>query len=291
MKRHFFFFILAVAWISFSFSPPLSEAKTLGDIIKAGKIVIGVKGDFPPWGVINAQGKFEGWEIDLCHKLAEYLFGDPNKVEFLATVGGNRIPFLETGKIDVIWCTMGYTPDRAKKVDYSVPYFMSGTQVLVKKASPIKEPEDLNGKTVLAIKGTIPTQATKQLAPNAQYIEFDKTSEALQALRDDRGVAFIQADLLVTQLAADNPDLKVVGRVYAPEWWGVGFRKGEEDIKAYVNLAISHMYRTGFLEERLIYWWKGQSLDQIKAIVADTFSKGMAEYYKDKELKAEEMKK
>jgi polar amino acid transport system substrate-binding protein len=287
MKKLFIVIGLMIVIVFLNFG--LSEGKTLKDILKAGKIVVGVKGDFPPWGVINAQGNFEGWEIDLCRKLAEYLFGDPNKVEFVATVGGNRIPFLESGKIDIVWCTMGYTPKRAKKVDYSIRYFMSGTQMLVKRGSAIKQPEDLNGKTVIAIKGTIPAQATKKLAPNAHYIEFDKTSEALQALRDDRGVAFVQADLLLTKLAVDNPEFEVAGRTYAPEWWGVGFRKGEEDIKAYVNLAIMQMYTSGFLEDSLIHWWKGQSLEQIKEIVADTFTKGMADFYKDMELKASEL--
>ena len=70
------------------------EAKTLEEIKKAGKIVIGGKGDYPPWGVINAQGKFEGWEIDLCNKFAEYLFKDPSKVEYIAVTGGNRVPSL-----------------------------------------------------------------------------------------------------------------------------------------------------------------------------------------------------
>ena len=85
MKR----FMIALLAVAFSLTLIFSaaEAKTLADIVKAGKIVIGVKGDYPPWGVINAKNEFEGWEIDLCHKLAEYLFGDPSKVEFVAVTG------------------------------------------------------------------------------------------------------------------------------------------------------------------------------------------------------------
>src|SRR4030042_3903169 len=117
-------FILSLAvLLSLSFLSAATEAKTLEEIKKSGKIIMGAKGDYPPWGVINAQGKFEGWEIDLCQKLTEYLFGDPNKVEYVAVTGGNRIPFLNSGKIDMIWATMGDTEARAKVVDFSIPSF------------------------------------------------------------------------------------------------------------------------------------------------------------------------
>ncbi|MBW1982593.1 MAG: transporter substrate-binding domain-containing protein [Deltaproteobacteria bacterium] len=271
MKRMLTLLIVVAVSLSMSFS--VAQAKTLADIIKSGKIVIGVKGDYPPWGVINAKGQFEGWEIDLCHKLAEYLFGDPSKVEFVAVTGGNRIPFLNSGKIDIIWATMGYTPQRAKVVDYSIPYFKSGVQLLTKKGSGIKSIYDLKGKTVITIKGTTGAQGLAKLVPEAKQIKFDKTSEALQALRDDRGVAFAQDDILLFKLILDNPELEVVGEVFNPTDWGIGFRKGEDDIKAYVNLALRYMYQTGYLQSSLRKWWKGQELDEYLKRIDDMFSK------------------
>jgi polar amino acid transport system substrate-binding protein len=247
------------------------QAKTLNDIIKSGKIVIGAKGDYPPWGVINEKNKFEGWEIDLCHKLAEYLFGNPDAVEFVAVTGGNRIPFLNSGKIDIIWATMGYTEERAKVVDYSIPYFKSGVQLLTKKGSAIKELEDLSGKTVITIKGTTGAQGLEKLVPNAKQIKFDKTSEGLQALRDDRGVAFAQDDILLFKLVQDNPDWQVVGRVFNPTDWGVGFRKKEDDIRKYVDQTLFTMYYSGFLQETLKKWWSGQELDEYLKRIDDMF--------------------
>jgi ABC-type amino acid transport substrate-binding protein len=77
MKR--FLIAVSVLVLIFSLASVPVEAKTLADIIKSGKIVIGVKADYPPWSAINEKSEFEGWEIDLCHKLAEYLFADPKK--------------------------------------------------------------------------------------------------------------------------------------------------------------------------------------------------------------------
>lgn len=259
--------------VVFSFILASAEAKTLDEIKKAGKIVIGGKGDYPPWGVINAQGKFEGWEIDLCNKLSEYLFGDPNKAEYVAVTGGNRVPFLNSGKIDIIWATMGYTEERAKVIDFSIPYFKSGVQLLVKKGSPIKSIQDLKGKTVITIKGTTGAQGLEKLVPDANQVKFDKTSEALQALRDNRGVAFAQDDILLFKLIQDYPDYMVVGEVFNPTDWGVGFRKGENDIREYVNEAIRRMNREKFLQESLKKWWKGVELDEYLKRIDDMFKK------------------
>jgi polar amino acid transport system substrate-binding protein len=264
---------LATVALVFSLAFTTAEAKTLADIVKEDKLVIGVKGDYPPWGVINAKNEFEGWEIDLCHKLAEYLLGDPSKVEFIAVTGGNRIPFLNSGKIDIIWATMGYTPERAKVVDYSIPYFKSGVQLLTKKGTGLKSIYDLKDKTVITIKGTTGAQGLEKLVPEAKQVKFDKTSEALQALRDDRGVAFAQDDILLFKLILDNPNLEVVGEVFNPTDWGVGFRKGEDDIKAFVNLALRHMYQTGYLQTSLRSWWKGQELEQYLKRIDDMFRK------------------
>ena len=259
--------------LAVSFTAAPAAAKTLDEIRKAGKIVIGVKGDYPPWGVINAKNEFEGWEIDLCAKLAEYLFNDPKKVEYVAVTGGNRIPFLESGKIDIIWSTMGITPEREKVVDFSTPYFKSGVQILVKKGSPIKSIQDLKGKTVITIKGTTGAQGLEKLVPDATQVKFDKSSEALQALRDDRGVAFAQDDIFLYKVALENPEYVVVGEVFAPTDWGVGFRKGEKDIKAFVDDAIKKMYASGYLKDTLKKWWKGQELDEYLKRIDDMFKK------------------
>ena len=171
----------------------------------------------------------------------------------------------------MIWATMGYTEERAKVVDYSIPYFKSGVQLLTKKGAGIQKLEDLSGKTVITIKGTTGAQGLEKLVPDAKQIKFDKTSEALQALRDDRGVAFAQDDILLFKLVQENPDWEVVGRVFNPTDWGVGFRKGEDDTRKYVDQALMTMYYSGFLQESLKKWWAGQELDEYLQRIDDMF--------------------
>jgi ABC-type amino acid transport substrate-binding protein len=254
--------LLGLLILSFSLVSTPTEAKTLLNIIKAGKIVVGVKADYPPWSAINEKSEFEGWEIDLCRKLAEYLYGDPSKVQFVPVTSDNRIKLLNSDKIDIIWATMGQTPQRAKEVDFSVPYFESGVRLLAKKGSGISSIYDLNDKKVITIKGTTGAQALAELVPKANQIKLDTTHEAIQALRNDQGVAFAQDDLLIFTLALYNPEFEVVGEHFNTTYWGVAVRKGEEDVKAFVNVSLRLMYETGFLQESLKKWWGGWVLDE-----------------------------
>jgi polar amino acid transport system substrate-binding protein len=280
MKRIWIFGIGIALCISLTF--PTAEARTLADIIKAGELAVGSKADQPPTGGLDAQGRIVGWEPDLARKVAEYLFGDANKVRFVAVVAGNRIPFLQSGKIDICWATMAYTPERAKQIDFSIPYFAAGSLLLVKKDSPIKEIEDLKGKTTIVTKGSTQAIWLEKQLPDAHYIKFDTNSEAMQALRDGRGVAFAKDDSLLWAIAEQNSQYKVVGRSYMDEIWEVGFRKDEEDIKAFVNLAISHMYHTGFISYSLDKWWKGNYVDYMKKQTKGIFEKNLPESYKAK---------
>ncbi|MDH3558468.1 MAG: transporter substrate-binding domain-containing protein [Deltaproteobacteria bacterium] len=260
MKR--FLIAVSVLVLIFSLASVPAEAKTLADIIKSGKIVIGVKADYPPWSAINEKSEFEGWEIDLCHKLAEYLFGDPKKIEFVAVTPEIRTKLLTSGKIDIIWATMGITSQRAEKLQFSIPYFESGVRLLAKKGSGINSIYDLKGKNVITIKGTTGAQALAELVPGAKQIELTKTYEAIQALRNDQGVAFAQDDLFVFTMALYNPDLEVVGEHFNTTDWGVGIRQGEDDVKVFVDVALRLMYESGYLQDSLRKWWGGGVLDE-----------------------------
>ena len=260
MKR--ILLLLSLLTLSFSWVSTPAQAKNLENIIKAGKIVIGVKADYPPWAAINEKSDFEGWEVDLCRKLADYLFADPSKVQFVAVTSENRIKLLNSGKIDILWATVGQTPQRAQEVDFSIPYFESGVRLLAKKGSGINSIYDLNGKKVITIKGTTGSQALAELVPQAEQVKLSTTHEAIQALRTDQGVAFAQDDLLVFTLALYNPEFEVVGEHFNTTQWGVAVRKGEDDVKAFIDVSLRLMYATGFLQDSLKKWWGGWVLDE-----------------------------
>ena len=92
---------LATALIA-TLTAPAGAQSTLETVRKRGKLIAGVKTDFPPFGTVDAAGRNVGFDVDVAHRFARALFNDENQVELVAVTSGNRIPFLQSSKIDVI---------------------------------------------------------------------------------------------------------------------------------------------------------------------------------------------
>lgn len=214
-----------------------------GNVQSKGKLAIGVKCDYPPFGYIDEAGKNAGFEIDLAHQMASYAFGNPDALELTCVTGTNRVPFLTTDKIDLIIATMNYTPERAQTIDFTTPYFDSGVKLLVPKGSAVNSFEALAGQTVISIKGTTASIWLTQCMKDVHQQLFDQTSEALTALNQKRGVAFAQDDTLLVDLAAKNKDLSVVGDAKADSPWGMGVRKGDTAMQDWTNSALKKMQK------------------------------------------------
>jgi len=222
-----------------------AAGSTLDEVKKRGKLIAGVKTDFPPFGYVDSAGKNLGFDVDVAHLFAKALFDDANKVELVAVTSGNRIPFLQSGKIDIIIATVTVTEERKQVVEFSDPYFLSGSLLLVPKASPIKGVEDLAGKTVSVIQGAIQDKDIEQLAPKANRVKYGKVSEAVLAVKGGRADAFSQDDILILTLAKENPDMKAVGKPFIPRPYGIAVRKGDLEFIKWVNDQLAKMKRDG----------------------------------------------
>jgi polar amino acid transport system substrate-binding protein len=226
---------------------PVDVGAPLPDEIKSrGKLAIGVKCDYPPFGYIDESSKNAGFEIDIAHQLANDAFGDPNAVTLTCVTGSNRVSFLTSKRIDLIEATMNYTPERAQTIDFTTPYFDSGVKLLVPKNSPITSFDQLAGKSVISITGATASLWLTQCVKSAKQMLFTETSQALTALTQNRGVAFAQDDTLLLDLAAKNPNLKVVGDAKADSPWGMGVRKGDTATLGWVNAALAHLQASDF---------------------------------------------
>lgn len=238
-----------------AFAAPVALPVPVPDRIKSqGYLAIGVKCDYPPFGFIDTSGKNAGYEIDVARRMAEYAFGNPNALRLTCVTSSNRIPFLTTKRIDLILATMTYTPERAKVVHFSVPYFSAGGRMLVPATSDLKEITDLAGRSVILIKGTVYVTWFSQCQPTTQTIQFDTTSEAVAALLQGRAPAFVQDDTLLVDLAAKNKKLKVVGKPVAAAPWGMGTRLDDEEFSKWVDAAIEQMQREDFFWKTFQKW-------------------------------------
>src|SRR5437899_5720450 len=150
-----------------------AEAQSTLEVVKKrGKLIAGVKTDFPPFGTIDASGRNVGFDVDVAHRFAQALFNDANQVELVAVTSGNRIPFLQSGKIDIIIATVTITDERRQVVEFSEPYFLSGSLLLVPRASTARGLEDMAGKTVAVVPGAIQDKDVAELTPQANRVKF-----------------------------------------------------------------------------------------------------------------------
>jgi ABC-type amino acid transport substrate-binding protein len=226
--------------------PVVARAQSaLNDVKKRGKMIVGVKTDFPPFGSVDAAGTNVGFDVDVSHELAKALFGDPNKLELVSVTSGNRIPYLQSGKIDIIVATVTVTDERRKVVEFSDPYFLSGALLLVPKTSAINDTKDLNGKKVAVIQGAITDQDIAELAPQATRLKYGKVTEAVLAVKAGHADAFAQDDILILKLAKDNPDLRVAGKPFQPRPYGIAVRKGDTEFIGWVNAQLKRMHADG----------------------------------------------
>lgn len=233
----------------------LSEANTnlpeLPNFVKEkGKLVVGVKTDFPPFGSMNAKGENIGYDIDFAKKLAEYAFGDENAVELVTVTSANRIPLLNSKKVDVLIASLGVTEERKEVIDYTDPYFSTSHMIMVSKDSDIDSLEDLKGQNVVTLKGTTGSIALEALVPTAKQLKLEANSEAIKALKDGRAVAMVNDETVLYEVVANDDSLKLTGEPFEALPMAAAVRKGEEEWLNWLNAATKEVAK-----EDLFYEW------------------------------------
>jgi ABC-type amino acid transport substrate-binding protein len=231
-------------------------AGTIQDVKARGKLIVGVKTDYPPLGFLDKKGVNKGFDIDIAKALSKEFFGNEDAVEFVSVTSENRIPFLRSGKIDVIAATLTITEQRKKDVDFSIPYFITGLTILVRADSKITKYQDLAGKKVATIRGSTGDIAIGELVPDAERLKFERNFEALQALKERRVEAFVQDFVLLFNLLQKNPRLKMADlKPFRPGRYGLAVRKGDTEWLDFVNATLTKMKETGEYDKLLGRWF------------------------------------
>ena len=177
---------------------------TWNKVMSRGKLVVGVKADYKPWGYRDSSGEIVGMEIDMAKDVAAKMGVD---LELVAVQSSNRMQFLEQGKIDLMIATMSDRKDRREIVGIVGPnYYTSGTNIMSPKALGLKNWEDLRGKPVCGKQGAFYNQIVEERY-GAKIIAFTGNAEAKQALRDKKCIAWVYDDSSIgSDLSSGNWD-------------------------------------------------------------------------------------
>jgi polar amino acid transport system substrate-binding protein len=222
-----------------------AHADQLSDIKKAGVIRVATFDSNPPFGSIDAKThNIVGYDVDFANALAKAL---GVKVELVPTNPANRIPLLQSGKADIIVADITITPERAKVIDFSVPYFVTGQQFLV-PATSSNNLNDYATARIGAVKGTTGEQELHNRFPNSRVLSYDDIPLALSALRNGNVQAITQDSTILAGLLDGAPDkakYKVIPELLSKEEIGVGVKKGETTLLSFINHELVTLENNG----------------------------------------------
>ena len=243
-------------------APPTLSAPLPAAIKDRGKLIIGVKCDYPPLGYVDASDKHVGFEIDIVHRLAFFAFGNPDAVDMECVTGPNRIPFITSGRVDLIVSVLSYTPDRAKIIRFSQPYLDSGIRMIVPKSSKITGWEDLKGKTITTTTGGTGAIWLTKCMPDVHQLDFDNTADSLAALKEGRAVAYAQDMTLLAGIVVKDHSLKIVGQSVASGPLNFGMKLDDAALGAWSDAAIAEMTKEDFFWKSLSKWLPADALPE-----------------------------
>jgi ABC-type amino acid transport substrate-binding protein len=246
--------VTVVMLLAVSVGPAAAQQKmTLDKISETGTLTIGTRTGSPPFAYVNPRNEWVGFSIDLVEELikpaVEKKIGKPVKVEKKESTPPTRIPLLSSGAVDLIAGTMTDTRTRRDSVDFSITFFVTGSQFLVKKGSPIKGVKSIDGKRVAMQQGSTQARIIREKAPKAVIREFPDQPSAFQALVQGQVDAF-------TKAKSPNPaQWEIVGDFYSYEPYGMAMRKGDADFRAVVNNGLMDGIESGKFFEIYDKWF------------------------------------
>lgn len=236
----------------------------LSDILEAGTVKIGVPESFAPFGSIGPEGEYVGYDIDVAKLVAEDLGVE---LELVPLTSKQRIPFLETDRVDIVISSMGANPSRAKSIWFSSAYAPFYSGAFAASSINVSAPADLGGLKIGLTGGTIEDiELTKSAPETAEIIRFGDNAATLAAFTSGQVDVLVTGNTVAAGLSADNADLDMETKFIikeSPAFMGV--KKGKTDLLQWLNVFILHKKLGGELNT-FSETWLGQPLPALPAL-------------------------
>lgn len=247
--------LLTALFASLMLSQAPAQANGLADVMTRGTLKVAVPQDFPPFGSVGPDMKPRGLDIDTAQLLADQL---KVKLELTPVNSTNRIPFLTTGKVDLVISSLGKNPDREKVIDFSRAYAPFYLAVFGPPDAPITELNNLVGKTISVTRGAIEDIELTAVAPQGVTIKrFEDNNSTIAAYLAGQTDLIASGNVVMAVISERNPKriptLKVKLKD-SPVY--VGVNKNEPELLAKVNDILNTALTDGALEKNAQTWLK-----------------------------------
>jgi len=230
-----------------------AQAGRIEDIKQRGYVRIGVSLGGEPIGFRDERSEPVGYDVDVARQLAARL---GVRVRFADVSGDARISMLRSGQLDLVVANVSITEQRARVVDFSIPYNAAGLRVITQKAKRIKTLADLNGKRVVVGRGTTASAFLRKAAPNAEFIYADNFSpDGVLLLLQRRADAGIEDSSLLDYMASKYAQFDTLPELYGNAPIGIAMAKGDPALLTLVNGFVSDYITSGAYAANYRKWW------------------------------------
>ena len=221
-----------------------SRVRTLQDIKDSGTLVIGVFSDKKPFGYVDENGNYQGYDVYFARRLAQDLGVE---LKLVSVDAPNRVEYLTSAKVDIILANFTVTPARAEVVDFALPYMKVALGVVSPDSALITTAAQLAGKTLIVSKGTTAETYFAENHPEVRLLKFDTYTEAFNALLDGRGDALSTDNTEVLAWALENPGFTVgIESLGSLDTIAPAVQKGNDTVRAYIDEEIKALAAENF---------------------------------------------
>lgn len=224
-----------------------AKARTIGEIKKSGELRIAVFSDKAPFGYVDKDGKYAGYDIEFAQALADGLGVKP---EYTSVDPAARVDVLASNKVDITLANFTETPERAEKVDFSKPYMKVSLGVVSPESNEITDISQLKGKTLIVAKGTTAETYFEKNHPEIKLQKYDQYADAYNALLDGRGDAMSTDNTEVLAWAKANKGYKVgITDIGDVDVIAAAVQKGNTELLDYINDEIVKLGKENFFHK------------------------------------------
>lgn len=260
MKKIFFLITLILTSVFVFSACNLEPEEKFEDVLQAAKdrgmFIVGVSSDSEPFGFLNSENKYDGYDVDIAKKIALSVFGKEDAIEFVDIPNGKSISAVSSSKVDFLIDAMTITPQRQITIAFSEPYYTTGQAIMVKQNSPIHTVKDLNRRKVIVLLNTTSEHTPRKLAPAAILLGFKTREECFRAFKNNEADAMISDEALLKSFVKKNSGFKILPQKLSVEPYGIAVKNTDEAkaLKETINGVLRQMKSDGSLEELQRKW-------------------------------------
>jgi polar amino acid transport system substrate-binding protein len=227
----------------------MPKGSFMAQIQARGYLNVGVDQNTYLWGYRDpTTGQLSGFDVDMLRQVAAAIFGstDPKYIHFTIVPNADRVPAVQKGLVDIVAETMTINCEREQSVDFSTVYYEAGQKILVPDNSTITGPQDLGGKRVCAANGSTSLQNLRAPGmPHMQLWGVNDETDCLVMLQQGQVDAISTDDAILIGLAAQDPNVKIVGSSFSNEPYGMAISKAHADFTSFVNGVLAQVRASG----------------------------------------------